>query len=129
MAVAELPPDHPERAAILLILGNMMHWGPQISLVNRLIEMEGTISDPSRSSHLFQHLADQLELRTSSQFRERFWMAWHCQFSPPRARIRAALAAADSFAEEGEWEEGHSLIIDAVKLLPKISPQFLTRDD
>lgn len=101
-----------------------MHWGPQISLVNRLLEIEGTISDPSRSSHLFQHLADQIELRTSPQFRERLMMAWHFRSSPPRVRIRAALAAADSFAEEGEWEEAHSLIIDVVELLPKSVRKF-----
>lgn len=57
--------------------------------------------------------------------------AWHCLQSPPLERIHAARVCAVSMllGSEPRWEDAGSLLADAVKLLPMVSPRFLERGD
>lgn len=55
--------------------------------------------------------------------------AWHCSIAPPRIRIRAAYFAASLLAADARWEEASSMLQAAVRILPTVSPRFLSRDD
>lgn len=55
--------------------------------------------------------------------------AWNLDFLPPRLRITAARNAATLYSTLKKWQESCSLLTDAVKLLPKVSPRLLRRDD
>ncbi|KAL0631008.1 hypothetical protein Q9L58_010144 [Maublancomyces gigas] len=55
--------------------------------------------------------------------------AWSCSLSAPTTRIKAASYAALILFGLGRWQESSSLLEDAVKLLPTVSPRFLGRND
>lgn len=58
-----------------------------------------------------------------------FLMAWRCDTAQPLHRIFFAKIAASHLRMIGRWAEANSLLEAAVKILPTVSPQFLSRDD
>ncbi|KAJ6261372.1 hypothetical protein Dda_4042 [Drechslerella dactyloides] len=54
---------------------------------------------------------------------------WHCQNAPPSTRINLARQAARILASQGDWETSSSLLEEAIKLLPVVSPRSLKHTD
>lgn len=54
---------------------------------------------------------------------------WNFDLSPPSVRIAAARSAAGILVQDCGWELASSLLAGAVKLLPTLAPQFLSRLD
>lgn len=102
-ALDATPLDHPLRAAMLNTLADLL-----------IIRYQQNDSDNLDD---FQH--------SICLSRE----AWNCKLSPPRDRITGARVAAVLLAFPESWQESSTLLEDAVKLLPNVSPRFLERDD
>ncbi|KAL0631832.1 hypothetical protein Q9L58_009294 [Maublancomyces gigas] len=102
-ALNATPPDHPFRAAMLNNLADLLRIRYQQNHSDNLDDFQ----------------------RSICLNRE----AWHCKLSPPRDRITGARVAAVLLATPGNWQESSTLLEDAVRLLPNVSPRFLERDD
>ncbi|KAK6356066.1 hypothetical protein TWF718_000440 [Orbilia javanica] len=146
MAVNAIPQDHPNRAACLNNLGNRLgrrfERTGSIDDLNRAVEVtymavNATPRDhPDRAGRLsnlgnwlgtrFDRTGSMDDLnRALSSYKE----GWHCYTAPPSIRVKLATQAARIFASQLNWEASSSLLEEAVKLLPAVSPRLLKHTD
>ncbi|KAH8710127.1 hypothetical protein GQ44DRAFT_439557 [Phaeosphaeriaceae sp. PMI808] len=88
MAVNATPQDHPDRAAILNNLGN---------LLGTRFGRTGSMDDLNRALSYYKE-------------------GWACHTSPPSIRIVSARRGTNILASQLRWEEASSLLEGAVKL-------------
>ncbi|KAF5712791.1 30S ribosomal S17P protein [Fusarium mundagurra] len=100
-AVESMPQDHPDRSAMINNLGNWLDKRFQV-----------TKSAIDRDSQIYW-----------------FTQAWQSKAAAPSQRIRAAGSAAYVYIQREEWERASTLLREAVLLLPKVSPRFLSPTD
>ncbi|KAF4500099.1 30S ribosomal S17P [Fusarium agapanthi] len=58
-----------------------------------------------------------------------FLEAWNSKVAAPSQRIREAGSTAYVYIQREEWEKASTLLREAVLLLPKVSPRFLSHTD
>ncbi|KAF5609596.1 30S ribosomal S17P protein [Fusarium subglutinans] len=100
-AVEAMPQDHPDRSVMINNLGNWLDK-----------RFEVTKSAQDRDSQIYWFLE-----------------AWNSKVAAPSQRIRAAGSAAYLYIQREEWEKASTLLREAVLLLPKVSPRFLSHTD
>ncbi|KAF5249483.1 hypothetical protein FANTH_5176 [Fusarium anthophilum] len=100
-AVEVMPQDHPDRSVMINNLGNWLDK-----------RFEVTKSAQDRDSQIYWFLE-----------------AWNSKVAAPSQRIRAAGSAAYVYIQREEWEKASTLLREAVLLLPKVSPRFLSHTD
>ncbi|KAI1035649.1 hypothetical protein LB504_005760 [Fusarium proliferatum] len=100
-AVKAVPKDHPDRSVMINNLGN---W------LEKRFEVTKAAGDRDSQIHWF------LE-------------AWNSKTGAPSQRIRAAGSAAYAYIQREEWDKASALLREAVFLLPKVSPRFLSHAD
>ncbi|KAF5540765.1 30S ribosomal S17P protein [Fusarium mexicanum] len=100
-AVEAMPQDHPDRSVMINNLGN---W------LDKRFEVTKSASD--RDSQIYWFLE-----------------AWNSKAAAPSQRIRAAGSAAYVYMQREEWEKASTILREAVLLLPKVSPRFLSHTD
>lgn len=155
-ALAGTAPDTPSRAGIRNNLGTMFQTkyeqAQEVALedieflrdIEKAIQYREEALNATPLDHPFRaamlnNLADLLRIRyrrnhsdNLDDFQRSICLnreAWHCKLSPPRDRITGARVAAVLLAAPGSWQESSTLLEDAVKLLPNVSPRFLELDD
>lgn len=143
-AVKDTSADHPHRAGMLKNRGNLFYYRflsrreepESAGDLAEAIRMSEEAVDAIPSDHLNRadtllFLAILLNYRTpqNTNSLDIALEAWNCQMSDPQTRIRAARFAAKHLATASRWEESSSLLGEAVGMLPRVSPQFLGRDD
>ena len=146
LAIKATPQDHPDRARWLNNLGNWLSMRfertDSIEDLNRAVEVanlavKATPQDhPDRAgwlSNLGNSLRARFELTGSMDDLERslslFREGWDCHTSPPSIRIRLARKVATYLASQSYWDESSTLLEDAVRLLPTVSPRSLQHTD
>ncbi|KAG4269183.1 hypothetical protein FPRO04_12172 [Fusarium proliferatum] len=100
-AVKAVPQDHPDCSVMINNLGN---W------LDKRFEVTKAAGDRDSQIHWF------LE-------------AWNSKSAAPSQRIRAAGSAAYVYIQREEWDKASTLLREAVFLLPKVSPRFLSHTD
>ncbi|KAK6495590.1 hypothetical protein TWF481_002638 [Arthrobotrys musiformis] len=101
MAVDATSQDHPDRAGRLNNLGYYLE---------RQFERTESMDDLNRAL---------------SSYKE----GWNCDTAPPSVRIRLAWNAARILASQNDWDVSSSLLDDAIRLLPLVSPRSLNHTD
>lgn len=135
-------PSHPERPARLNNLGNALK--DRYALLRTPQDRQQAIKQAEAAvaatppNHLdragiLANLGKELLLTGSSKDIDRgidiSIKAWQSDLSPPRYRIRGARSAAIGLGFRKRWQEAAFLLEEAVKMLTKVSPRFLGRDD
>ncbi|KAF4434686.1 30S ribosomal S17P [Fusarium acutatum] len=100
-AVEAKAQDHPDRS---LIINNLGNW------LDKRFEVTKAAGD--RDSQIYWFLE-----------------AWNSKAAAPSQRIRAAGPAGYVYIQREEWEKASALLREAVLLLPKVSPRFLSHTD
>lgn len=141
-----LPQDHPDRAVVLSSLGHFLHCryrgrGELADLDAAIRASEEAVgrtpSDHPGRAYILLSLARILDSISKSgqpvtcltDALDISLQAWDCHLSLPRVRIDAARFAAGYLAAACRWKEASSLLEKAIQLLPKVTPQFVARDD
>lgn len=71
-----------------------------------------------------------LNMRSNARLaRHRFVWVLHCELARPETRILAASLAADILISRKRWDVAYSILEYAIKLLPRVCPRFLSRND
>lgn len=143
-SLVAIPLDHPR---IFLPLHNQSScYKPRFMLCGTLTDLENSIQLAEKAvattppdgldyAGVLIHLASVLLGRRGDQIpcHQRplniSQKAWNSQMSSPQHRVVVAQLAASILANDLRWKETSDLLSDAVGMLPKISPQFLGRDD
>lgn len=138
-AVQEIPDDHPLRANMLKDLA--LWFRTRYERLKDVQDLEKALQasevavaaihpdDPDRAN---TELLLGFLLNSSGDWNRALGVAlgaWQCSSGPPRVRIRAACFAASLLAAAGRWREASPLLEEAVRILPSVSPRFLSRDD
>ncbi|KAI7767199.1 hypothetical protein LZL87_009601 [Fusarium oxysporum] len=100
-AVKAMPQDHPDRSVMINNLGN---W------LDKRFRATKAVGD--RDSQIYWFLE-----------------AWNSKAAAPSQRIRAAGSAAYVYIQREEWEKASTLLREALLLLPKVSPRFISHTD
>ena len=140
IAVAAIPPDHPDRATCLsnlgIWLGTRFERTGAINDLNRAVDVTNMAvaatppDHPDRAGYL-SNLGDRLLQtgldveRSLSSFKE----GWNCRAGRPSIRLNLARKAAALLMSQSDWKESSSLLREAVKLLPIVSPRSLENTD
>lgn len=138
-AVQIIPEDHPSRAAMLNSLGwwsykRYERFEDMRDLEKALQASEAAViaihpddQDRANTELLLGYL-----LQSSGDCKRALTVgigAWQCSRGRPSVRIRAASFAASLLAMAGCWREASLLMEEAVRMLPSVSPRFLSRHD
>ncbi|KAG7417610.1 putative 30S ribosomal protein S17-like protein [Fusarium oxysporum f. sp. rapae] len=100
-AVKAMPQDHPDRSVMINNLGNRL---------DKRFRATKAVGD--RDSQIYWFLE-----------------AWNSKAAAPSQRIRTAGSAAYVYIQREEWEKASTLLREALLLLPKVSPRFISHTD
>lgn len=147
-AVEETPEDDPHRSHRLrnfglYLLSRYEEWGAEEDLQEAICATEEAVAatplDSAGRGHILLSLVWLLKFRAAEpkfnasddidQALELSLEAWGSEVSPPRVRINAAIIAAELLSSAGRWTESNLLLSEAVRMLPKLTPNLLAQED